>query len=70
MSPFGLASVKSRHTDGFRGTVVAVVVVGATVVVVSRGALDGTAVLLEGPEEQPAVAKATTRSDTLAKRAQ
>jgi hypothetical protein len=51
--------------------VVVVVVVGASVVVVSSGEVDGTAVLLEGPEEQPAAAKVRTRTDaTLTRRAQ
>jgi hypothetical protein len=51
--------------------VVVVVVVGATVVVVGTVEVDGTAVLLEGPLEQPAAANIRTRSDaTLPRRAE
>jgi hypothetical protein len=73
ISPFGLESVTSRQAAGLLGTAgaVVVVVVGATVVVVGADDVGGTAVLLEGPEEQPTAAKARTRTDaTLTRRAE
>ena len=73
ISPFGLERVTSFHAAGLRGApaVVVVVVVGATVVVVGAGDVGGTAALLEGPEEQPAAAKARRRIDaTLTRRAE
>jgi hypothetical protein len=73
ISPFGLESVASFQAAGLLGAAgaVVVVVVGATVVVVGTGDVVGTAVLLEGPEEQPAEAKARTRTDaTLTRRAE
>jgi hypothetical protein len=70
ISPFGLESVTSRQAADLLGTAGAVVV-GATVVVVGADDVDGTAVLFEGPEEQPAAAKARTMTDaTLTRRAE
>jgi hypothetical protein len=73
ISPFGLESVTSCQAAGLLGAAgaIVVVVVGATVVVVGAGDVGGTAALLEGPEEQPAAAKARRRIDaTLTRRAE